>query len=62
MSYYTTATAANIQALPSLSDVLPADILNSGRFSQFAPYSANPIVSLALLLPHLATLAHHFRR
>jgi hypothetical protein len=42
MSYYT-ANNVNVQALPSLSDVLPADILNSGRFSQFAPYSANPI-------------------
>jgi hypothetical protein len=47
MSFYTT-TATHEQELPSLSDVLPADILNSGRFSQFAPYSANPIVSLRL--------------
>ena len=45
MSYYT----SNGQALPSLSDVLPADILNLGRFSQFAPYSANPIVSFFAL-------------
>lgn len=32
------------QRLPALSDVLPADILNSGRFSQFAPYSTGPQV------------------
>ncbi|KAG8774608.1 hypothetical protein FRC15_001178 [Serendipita sp. 397] len=30
--------------LPTLSEVVPADILHDKRFAQFAPYSAGPLV------------------
>ncbi|KAG9046906.1 hypothetical protein FS842_000765 [Serendipita sp. 407] len=47
--YYTTAPPpplpmAYYMQLPTLSEVVPADILHDKRFAQFAPYSAGPLV------------------
>ncbi|KAG8808415.1 hypothetical protein FRC19_005915, partial [Serendipita sp. 401] len=48
--YYTTAPPpppplpmAYYMQLPTLSEVVPADILHDKRFAQFAPYSAGPL-------------------